>query len=113
MHENGRSVSKPKFPIAPSIPMWRPNQVHTFHIYLHLKLFLTQKLLQIYTANHATLPIQIRKSTVQIFGNFWVTQYLERGIIFEILLEKLAALSKICNMHSIVPYVQEVVTHFM
>jgi len=72
MHENGRSVSKPKFPIAPSIPMWRPNQVHTFHIYLHLKLFLTQKLLHIYTANHATFPIQIRKITVQICGDFWV-----------------------------------------
>ena len=26
------------------------------------------------TANHATFPIQIRKITVQICGNFWVTQ---------------------------------------
>ena len=33
------------------------------------------KLPQIYTANHATFPIQIRKITVQICGNFWVTQY--------------------------------------
>ena len=36
---------------------------------------MTQKLPQIYTANHATFPIQIRKITVQICGNFWVTQY--------------------------------------
>ena len=26
------------------------------------------------TANHATFPIRIRKITVQICGNFWVTQ---------------------------------------
>ena len=32
------------------------------------------KLPQIYTENHATFPIQIRKITVQICGNFWVTQ---------------------------------------
>ena len=31
---------------------------------------------QIYTANHTTFPIQIRKITVQICGNFWVTQYI-------------------------------------
>ena len=37
--------------------------------------WVTQKLLQIYTANHATFPIRIRKITVQICGNFWVTQY--------------------------------------
>ena len=30
---------------------------------------------QIYAANHANFPIQIRKITVQICGNFWVTQY--------------------------------------
>ena len=35
--------------------------------------WVTQKLLQIYTANHLTFPIQIRKITVQICGNFWVT----------------------------------------
>ena len=29
---------------------------------------------QIYTANHATCPIKIRNITVQIYGNFWVTQ---------------------------------------
>ena len=34
----------------------------------------TQKLPQIYTANHATFQIQIRKITVHIGGNFWVTQ---------------------------------------
>ena len=33
-----------------------------------------QKLPQIYTENHATFPIPIRKITVQICGNFWVTQ---------------------------------------
>mgnify|MGYP001267233599 CR=1 FL=1 len=33
-----------------------------------------QKLPQIYTENYATFPIQIRKITVQICGNFWVTQ---------------------------------------
>ena len=38
--------------------------------------WLTQKLPPIYTANHATFPIRIRKITVQICGNFWVTQYL-------------------------------------
>ena len=38
--------------------------------------WVTQKLPQIYTANHATFPIRIRKITVQICGNFWVTQYL-------------------------------------
>ena len=36
--------------------------------------WVTRKLLQIYTANHATFPIRIRKITVQICGNFWVTQ---------------------------------------
>ena len=33
-----------------------------------------QKLSQVYTANHATFPTQIRKITVQICGNFWATQ---------------------------------------
>ena len=36
---------------------------------------MTQKLPQIYTANHTTFPIRLRKITVQICGNFWVTQY--------------------------------------
>ena len=36
-----------------------------------------QKLPQIYTANPATFPIQIRKITVHICGYFWVThQYI-------------------------------------
>ena len=39
--------------------------------------WVTQKLPQIYTANRATFPIRIRKITVQICGNFWVTQYLQ------------------------------------
>ena len=37
--------------------------------------WVTQKLPQMYTANHATFPIQLRKITVQICGNFCVTQY--------------------------------------
>ena len=36
--------------------------------------WVTQKLPQIYTANHTTFPILIRKITVQICGNFWVTE---------------------------------------
>ena len=39
--------------------------------------WVTQKLPQIYTANHATFPIEIRKITVQICGILWVTQYLD------------------------------------
>ena len=42
--------------------------------------WVTQKLLQIYTANHATFPIRIRKITAQICGNFWVTQYIKKGL---------------------------------
>ena len=38
--------------------------------------WVTQKLPQIYTANHATFPIRIRKITLQISGNFWVSQYI-------------------------------------
>ena len=38
--------------------------------------WVTQKLPQTYTANPATFPMQIRKFTVQICGNFWVTQYI-------------------------------------
>ena len=43
---------------------------------------MTQKLPPIYTANHATFPIQIRKITVQICGNFWVTQYYGSPLIY-------------------------------
>ena len=43
--------------------------------------WVTQKLPQIYTANHATFPIQIRKITVQICGNFWVTQYKGQDLV--------------------------------
>ena len=39
--------------------------------------WVTQKLPHIYTANHATFLIQIRKIRVQICGNFWVTQYVQ------------------------------------
>jgi len=35
--------------------------------------WVTQKLPQIYTANLATFPMKIRKITVQICGNLWVT----------------------------------------
>ena len=38
--------------------------------------WVTQKLPQIYTAYHATFPIQLRKITVYICGNFWVSQYI-------------------------------------
>ena len=41
---------------------------------LHESYWVTQKLPQIYTANHATFPMRKRKVTVQICGNFWVTQ---------------------------------------
>ena len=35
---------------------------------------------QIYTENHATVPIQIDEVTVQVCGNFWGTQYLSRRL---------------------------------
>ena len=38
--------------------------------------WVTQKLPQMYTDNNATFPIRIRKITVHICGNFWVTQYM-------------------------------------
>ena len=44
----------------------------TFQYY---KYWVTQKLPQIYSVNHATVPIKIRKIIVQICGNFLVTQY--------------------------------------
>ena len=47
------------------------------NLYLFSLLYwVTQKLPEIYTANH-DIPIQIRKITVQICGNFWVTQYVQ------------------------------------
>ena len=53
--------------------------VYEINVYRHEKLvnmyWVTQKSPQIYIANHATFPIRIRKFTVQICGNFWVTQY--------------------------------------
>ena len=42
---------------------------------------MTQKLPQIYTAKQATFPIRVRKITVQICGNFWVTQQVEEEVI--------------------------------
>ena len=59
--------------------------------------WVTQKLLQMYTANHATFLIRIRKIKIQICGNFWVTQYKY------IYTKAISALS----------YVQEVVTHLL
>ena len=41
------------------------HHAHFFCVY-----WVTQKLPQIYTANHATFPIRLRKITVQICGNF-------------------------------------------
>ena len=46
----------------------------------YARYWVTQKLPQIYTAKHATFPIQVRKNTVQICGNFWVTQYIEKKV---------------------------------
>ena len=54
--------------------------------------WVTQKLPQIYTANYATFPIRIRRITVQICGNFWVTQqvpgcidYMQSSVLFHML----------------------------
>ena len=54
---------------------------HVTDIKLRIQItyWVTHKLPQIYTANHATFPIQIRKITVQTCGNFWVTQYHHSG----------------------------------
>ena len=45
------------------------------HTIYHAIYWVTQKLPQTYTANDATFPIRLHKITVQICGNFWVTQY--------------------------------------
>ena len=54
---------------------------HTRHVLITdtlgsyiLSYWVTQKLPQIYTANPATFPIQMRNITVQICGNFCVTK---------------------------------------
>ena len=52
-----------------TIPAYIPAIVVSYRV--------TQKLPQLYTANYATFPLQIRKITVQIGGNFWVTQYAQ------------------------------------
>ena len=49
---------------------WFLNKTHIW-----VKYWVTRKLPQINAANHATFPKQTRKITVQICGNFWVTQY--------------------------------------
>ena len=40
--------------------------------------WVTKKLPQIYTANHAAFRIHISKITVQICGNFWGTPYYNK-----------------------------------
>ena len=47
----------------------------SFHFSPTVIYWVTQKFPQIFNANHATFPIHIRKITVQLCGNFWVTQY--------------------------------------
>ena len=49
----------------------------------HALYWVTQRLPQIYTANHATFPRQIRKIVVQICGNFWVTQHIYASLLQE------------------------------
>ena len=62
---------------------WTSNTKSCFLIFWTVQMYwVTQKLPQIYTANHAIFPIRIRKITVQIFDNFWVTQYMDNLIIF-------------------------------
>ena len=52
-------------------------------------LVLPHKLPKIHTANHATIPIQKHKITVQICGNFWGAQYMiKRGYFLYLLLAK-------------------------
>ena len=51
--------------------------------------WVTQKLPRIYTANHATFPIRILKITVQICGNFWVTQYIMDTLLMTDLITRL------------------------
>jgi len=48
-----------------------------------LEYWVTQKLPQIHTANPTTFPIRIRKITVQICGNFWVTEYMRPRYSFD------------------------------
>ena len=72
-------------------------------IILKKKIFsywVVHKLPQIYTANHATFPIQILKITVQICGNFWVTQYAYINRFIELLfaVEKIPLSSWKCHL---------------
>ena len=53
-------------PLVPSWPVYPAPDTYS----------VTQKLPHTYTTNHATFPISIRKITVQICGNFWVTRYV-------------------------------------
>ena len=48
---------------------------HTLNLDTSVPYWVIQKLPQMYTSNHATFPIRIRKITVQICGNIWITQY--------------------------------------
>ena len=65
------------------LPFWREISVCVNFLYANHRVrlmpwfiyyWVTQKLPQIYTANHATFPIQIHKIAVQICSNFWVPQ---------------------------------------
>ena len=82
------SVVKSCFELDPDSCKIVPDLRHSYTLFAYTLLFIfadsvrletyqywvTQK--QIYTANHATFPIQIRKITVQICSNFWVTEYV-------------------------------------
>ena len=72
-----RTSGNPKHAFAFDSCTWKKH--YTFGLirgFLSAKCYwVTQKLPKIYTANHATFPIRIRKITVQICGNFWVTKY--------------------------------------
>ena len=67
--------------LHPRLDYCMPNALNTSSGY-----WVTQKLPEIYTANHATFPIWIRNITVQICGNFWVTQYVSASITHQVLL---------------------------
>ena len=56
---------------------YREVNPHRAKLFPNHKYWVTQKLPQIYTENHATFPIKVSKITVQIYGNFWFTQYIK------------------------------------
>ena len=71
---------------------------------VHLIYWVTQKLPQIYTANHATFPIRMRKITVQICGNFWVTQLINLNVLLSFaLICEICTKQLICNLLLFLP----------